>query len=435
MQTFAEHQEPSPEADALYVDRESEELLVSALFSSSAKFEIKEFLEKVAPQDFYYPAFSSIWRAAQKLNTEGKRISRRTVLVECAGVPNIENRIQALIGNYVPTHEIPAAAKALTENAQWRGLLQQLQRSIHDASRSESYEDALEQAQANLHKLSASNTSPAGVRKLSEAVADWWDRITSDDDGEVLPTCWEDLNEKLAGGFHTKRTYIVGARPGGGKTLWLLNAAQALAEAGHPSLFVSLEMPEHEAVSRVMASGAEAEYGQITKKQIDDRNMRLLTLYTENRVPDTELYITDKASMTVENICALARRVHREKGIKALFVDYVGIVRNADRTLSRHAQLDHISWMFSSLAKELDIAVVYASQLNRGPEDGNTKPRKSDLRESGALEQNADVIILLHHEKVDGMGTGEVFLIIAKNRTGPEAEVLLAFRPHFAKIG
>ena len=106
-----------------------------------------------------------------------------------------------------------------------------------------------------------------------------------------------------------------------------------------------------------------------------------------------------------------------------------------DRSESRTAQLGHISWYFSQLAKELDIAIVYAAQLNRGPETENAEPKKSDLRESGALEQNADVIILYHHEKIEGLGTGEVTAILAKNRTGTETKVNLAWRPNVARIG
>ncbi|MBM4707854.1 AAA family ATPase [Rhodococcus hoagii] len=426
------------EADeSLFYDEPSEQLLAAALLSTAVRHEIPALLEDVAPTDFYNTTYGELWRAAGRLHSQGKRISRRTLAVEADNIPRVGDLLERLSGAYVPEVELPAAAKSLPEKAKWRILLRELAAGISDATRSETYGEALVRANARLQQLSqeSAGTGPDGPKKLSDAVSDWWDEYHSDEQVSALPLPWEHLNEALAGGLHRKRTYIIGARPGGGKTLMALNAAVGVAEAGYKTLAISLEMPEKEAVSRILSSGAEANYSQVTSGEIDQQNLRRLALYTEGRVQDTELWIYDKSAQTVEQICAQARRLHASVGLDALFVDYAGIVKPTDRTVARHTQLDHITWTFSNLAKELDIAVVYASQLNRGPESDNTKPKKSDLRESGALEQNADVIILLHHEKIDGIHTGDVTVILAKNRTGPECEVKLPWRPNYAKVG
>lgn len=423
--------------ESLFCDEAAEHLLAASLLSTTTRHELPALFEQVAPDDFYNGTYGALWRAAGNLHTEGKRISRRTLIAACDGeIPRVAEVVERLAGEYVPEHELAPAAQSLPEKAKWRELVRNLSGSLHAATLAEDYDEALERAQNRLARLTEGQSIPRGVRRLSDAVSDWWDYILAEDEaGDILPLPWEHLNDALAGGLHTKRTYIVGARPGGGKTLMLLNAAAGIAEAGHPSLFVSLEMPEREAVSRIMAAGAEAEYGQITRRQIDDHNMRRLALYSDHRVADTALYIIDESSMTVEKIAAHARRMKEEVGLKFLAVDYAGIVRPTDRSEARHAQLHHISWMLSILAKELDIAIMFAAQLNRGPETENTKPKKSDLRESGSLEQNADVILLLHHELIEGIKTGDVTVVLAKNRTGPEMEIMLPFRPHLARIG
>lgn len=422
--------------ESLLYDEPAEHLLAASLLSSALRHELPTLFEKVTPSDFYNTTYGELWRTGKKLHTEGQRISRRTLIANTTDIPRVADVVNALAGEYVPAAELPSASNSVPEKAKWRELVRNLSGSLHAVTLADNYDEALERAQSRLAQLGNDRGIPKEVRRLDEAVADWWEYILSDEEPtNILPLPWESLNESLAGGLHTKRTYIVGARPGVGKTLMLINMCTAVAEAGHPSLFVSLEMPEREAVSRIMASGAEAEYAQITRREIDERNLHLLSLYSDNRVHDTELYIIDEAGLTVEKIAAHARRMKAEKDIKLLAVDYVGIVRPTDRNEARHAQLHHMTWSLSELAKELDIAIVFASQLNRGPESENTKPKKSDLRESGALEQNADVILLLHLELLEGIKTGEVTIILAKNRTGPEMELSLPYRPHYAKIG
>ncbi|MBF6085140.1 AAA family ATPase [Nocardia cyriacigeorgica] len=281
-------------------------------------------------------------------------------------------------------------------------------------------------------------TPPEGVRRYSDVLGDWWQWLNAPPSTRrVYPTPWEPLNDALSGGLHPKRTYVFAGRPGAGKTISVLNVAQHIAEQGVPTLVCSLEMPELEMASRLVAAGAGAHYGQITKREVDEMHMRRIEIYmTSGRVDDTDLWLLDHSAMTIEAIRDTAAQMQRSVGLGLLAVDHVGLVKPSRPGMTRREVIGHASWQCSVMAKQLDIPVIIASQLNRGPEQGNVPPQPSDLKESGDLEQNADVVLLLHHPKVDGLPTGDVELILGKNRTGPAPTVVtLPWRGQMARIG
>lgn len=190
-------------------------------------------------------------------------------------------------------------------------------------------------------------------------------------------------------------------------------------------------------MSRTIAASAEVNYGQITKREVDDFNMNRIGLFLDNRAAEINMYVVDDSSLKIEKIWAMAKRQKAsEKGLDMIVIDHVGLVRATNSRVGREQQLAHISWMCTMMAKQLDCVVLVAAQLNRGPAQDNSKPKPSDLRESGSLEQNADVVMLLHHEEVEGFGTGEVQIVLGKNRTGVGgAIVTLPYRPNMAKFG
>ncbi|MEV2222671.1 DnaB-like helicase C-terminal domain-containing protein [Nocardia vinacea] len=279
---------------------------------------------------------------------------------------------------------------------------------------------------------------PDGVRRYNEVLGDWWQWLHAPaSERRVFGTPWEPLNEVLAGGLHPKRTYVFAGRPGAGKTVSALNIAQHVAERHAPVLVASLEMPDLEMASRLVASGAAAHYGQITKRELDDRQSRQVAQYMESGRPDsTELWLLDKSSMTIEQIRALAEDMRDAVGLGMVVIDHIGLIKPSRSNWSRREAIGHASWECSVMAKDLDIVVVLACQLNRGTEQDNRPPVASDLKESGDLEQNADVVCLLHHPKIDGLPTGEVEIRLGKNRTGPAHSIVtLPWRGQMARIG
>lgn len=419
-------------------DEAGENMLASALLTSSVRHTLPALMEMVAGADFYNVPLGQVWEAARGILDEGKRLSRRSLLAALPDMPHREQVVGRIQGEYVPEEGLEPAARAVREAAKWRKLQASLHRSIDAATTADSYEEAMEFALGQLAALGDDGGMPTGPRRFDQAMADWWDWMLADpEDVRVFPTPWESLNDKLAGGLHSKRSYIVAGRPGGGKTLALLNMAAFAAEAGRSVLVFSIEMPEREIVSRVASASTDVEYGRITKREIDEASLNRLAMFGENRAGDMELYVVDSSNIKIEKIRSIAKAMKNSvKGLDVLMIDHVGLVRPSDSRVGREQQVAHISWMCSLLAKELDCAVVIAAQLNRGPENDNTPPKPSDLRESGSLEQNADIVALLHHEKINGLPTGEVSIILGKNRTGPRDVVVpLPFRPHFARIG
>ncbi|RBO91365.1 DnaB-like helicase C-terminal domain-containing protein [Nocardia puris] len=280
---------------------------------------------------------------------------------------------------------------------------------------------------------------PDGVRSYADAVADWWGWQTAPPtQHRVVPTPWESLNEVISGGLHPRRTYVFAGRPGSGKTISVLNVAQHVAEQHRaPTLICSLEMPELEMASRLVAAGAGADYGQITSRTLNETHRRRVEIYLRSgRVADTELWLLDHASMTIEQIRAVAERMKDSVGLDLLAIDHIGLVKPSRSGVTRREVVAHASWSCTVMAKELDIPVIIASQLNRGPEQDGKRPAPSDLKESGDLEQNADVVALLHHPRFEGLPTGDVEIILGKNRTGPSPTIVtLPWRGHLARIG
>ncbi|WP_157978333.1 MULTISPECIES: DnaB-like helicase C-terminal domain-containing protein [Nocardia] len=279
---------------------------------------------------------------------------------------------------------------------------------------------------------------PEGPRKLSEVVTDWWRWLDAPPEQvRIFPTPWERLNEVIAGGLHPGRVYVIAGRPGGGKTIGLLNIAQHTGERQHPTIMFSLEMPELEMTSRLMASGAEANYGAITRREVGEYDRRKLELYGRGRVNETQLWLMDQATIDVEQIRAISGQMKRSAvGLDVVCIDYLGLVGASRGKRDRREVLGHIMKEAVRMAKELSVAVVLACQLNRGPEHANRAPVLSDLRETGDIEQDCDSAWLLHHPTMDGLPTGEVELHVAKNRTGArDVIVTLPWRPNYAKIG
>ncbi|MEV0759607.1 DnaB-like helicase C-terminal domain-containing protein [Nocardia sp. NPDC050435] len=282
-------------------------------------------------------------------------------------------------------------------------------------------------------------TAPEGVRRFDEVIADWvkWLHAPASQ-RRVYPTPWEPLNEVLAGGLHPGRTYVFAGRPGSGKTISVLNLVQHIAETQRaPTLMCSLEMPELEMASRLVASGAGAHYGQITKRALDETQMRRVQIYLDsNRPTETELFLIDHSALTIENIRSIAEQMKATVGLEILAIDHIALVKPSRSGLPRREVVGHASWQCSVMAKELNIAVILASQLNRGPEQQNAPPKPSDLKETGDLEQNADVVALLHHPMFENLPTGDVEIIVGKNRTGPAPSIVtLPWRGHMARIG
>lgn len=235
-------------------------------------------------------------------------------------------------------------------------------------------------------------------------VATMHDAVDALEEQESNPTALHStglstVDRQLNGGLTDGQMVIIGGRPGTGKTVMVDQIAMAFAQRGEPALICSLEMRREELAGRF-------------SKTVDRQALRQLPI----RIVDT--------AHTLPRIASSIRLAQRKDGIQLAVVDYLQLVESGDRSLNRERQVAEVSRTLKRLAMELNIPVIAASQLNRGMEQDKRKPRLSDLRESGSIEQDADVVGLLHRTDDDGAE-----LIIAKQRNGSPGIIELAFRP------
>ncbi|OLT33699.1 hypothetical protein BJF84_21430 [Rhodococcus sp. CUA-806] len=393
-----------------------ERTLGAALLAFTTRDLVPDLLVRVAAADFVDPHIGEIWESARSILARGQTISKRTLLAE-RDTPATRIRIEQLAGEPVRAAAVAQAAQAVVEMAQSRRLIQVCKRIAQATTSSQTYGEALEFAYQQLTNLEGGHVH-SDVQTL-DTVTDTWLSWLDSPDAEVrtFPTPWQELDDILAGGLHAGRTYVVGGRPGDGKSIAGVNLALYAAQRGHRSVIFSVEMGNVEVASRVYAAAAEVEYSQITKRNLDVFNRARLDAYVQAH-RNMPLFLVDKSDVTIDYIAARCRALKRNGGLDVVFVDYLQLLRETDSKQARERQVAHISRSLKVLARELDVAVIVACQLNRNAAAGDRKPALSELRESGSIEQDADVVILLHHQIEENLPTGYVDLIVAKNRTG-----------------
>jgi replicative DNA helicase len=247
-------------------------------------------------------------------------------------------------------------------------------------------------------------------------------------------TPWPQLN-KVIGGLRPGALYIVGARPGVGKTIVGLQLAWHLSKSG-PVSFHSLEMGKTELYNRIIAQECEVYLGNLEKGVPRDHEWEKI-VRTIRRTKH-ELAIHDKSGQTIQQIRALSNSVKNDGNLTAIVVDYLGLIQDTERGRKRYEMITDISIGLKNLARDLEVPVIALAQLNRGPEQRkNSEPDMADLRDSGGIEQDADVVILLHREQIEGdedWEKSQMILHVAKNRHGTTNKVWLKFEGHHARV-
>ncbi|MFF1843089.1 replicative DNA helicase [Streptomyces sp. NPDC058217] len=263
--------------------------------------------------------------------------------------------------------------------------------------------------------------------------------ITPPTNEDRIPTGFVDLDALFCGGFAPGQLVVVGARPAMGKTTIGLGFARAAAiKHGIPTLFESLEMGNAELGNSIVSAE-----GQIALHHIKQGIVGQDTAATQRmaravaKIQPAPLHINDAANLSMPVLRARVRNLVRTEGLRLVVVDYLQLMQ-APRAESRQVAVSEMSRQLKLLAKEFQITVVVLAQLNRGPEQRTEKkPMVSDLRESGAIEQDADIVILLHREDAyekDSPRAGEADLIVGKHRGGPTATITTAFQGHYARF-
>ncbi len=338
--------------------------------------------------------------------------------------------------NVVPTSaHIEHYARIIKEHSVRRELIAQATRLVETAyDESKPVDELLENAEAGIFAISQQHVT-RDFLPIKDALTQSFDRLDElqKSSGKLrgVPTGFRDLDSKLAG-MQNSNLIILAARPGQGKSSLALNIAQYVAvQAGLPVGIFSLEMSQEELVDRLLVGQADIDAWKLKTGRLDEKDFDKLSL-SMGELAEAPIFIDDTPGITISEMRTKARRLQVEHGLKFLIVDYLQLVRG--RNLENRVQeVSEISQQLKNLARELKIPVMALSQLNRSVEArGTRKPQLADLRESGAIEQDADVVMFIYREDPEKME--QVTLDIQKHRNGPVGEISMVFRAERTKF-
>jgi replicative DNA helicase len=411
-----------------------------------SKDAVADVVEVVRGADFYIPKHEIVFDAVLSLYSHGEPTDVIAVTDELTKTGEL-SRAGGADYLHTLTGIVPTAANAgyyasiVAERALLRRLVEAGTRITQMGYAAEGEVlDLVNNAQAEIYAVTGSTDSEDYV-PLTEAVTVAIDEIEAakHKDGSMtgVPTGFAELDE-LTNGLHPGQMIIVAARPALGKSTLALDFARAAAiKHDMATIFFSLEMGRSEIAMRLLAAEASVPLQSMRKGTVDNRDWTTIAA-TRGRINDAPLYIDDSPNMTLVEIRAKCRRLKQRVGLKMVIIDYLQLMTSGKRVESRQQEVSEFSRALKLLAKELQVPVIALSQLNRGPEQRADKlPALSDLRESGSIEQDADMVILLHRESAyekDNPRAGEADLIVAKHRNGPTRTVTVSFQGHFSRF-
>jgi replicative DNA helicase len=411
-----------------------------------SKDAISDVLEVIRPHDYYRPAHQLVHEVVLDLYGRGEpadavtvaaELTKRGDLTRVGGAPYLHTLIAS----------VPTAANAgyyariVRERAILRRLVEVGTRIVQlGYSGDGDADELLDRAEAEIYGVSDRRVSE-DYHPLSEIMPAALDEIEAiGSRGGALtgvPTGFSDL-DALTNGLHPGQMIVIAARPALGKSTLALDLARAATvKHGLPTVIFSLEMGRNEITMRLLSAEARVPLHSMRTGQMSDEDWtRLARRMSE--VVEAPLYIDDSPNMSMMEIRAKCRRLKQRHDLKLVIIDYLQLMSSPKRVENRQQEVSEMSRSLKLLAKELDVPVIAVAQLNRGPEQRtDKKPMLSDLRESGSIEQDADMVILLHREDAyerESPRAGEADFIVAKHRNGPTATVTVAFQGHFSRF-
>ncbi len=425
-------------------DEAAEQSVLGAMLLS--KDAIADVVESIRADDFYRPAHSTIYDTILDLYGRGEPADAVTVASELTKLGEI-TRIGGPSYLHTLVSMVPTAANAnyygriVREQAILRRLVTAGTRIVQlGYSGQGEVDDAVDRAQAEVYEVTERRASE-DYAPLSEIMQGTLSEIEaiSNRDGQMVgvPTGFAEL-DALTNGLHAGQLIIVAARPALGKsTLGLDICRSASIKHGLTSVIFSLEMSRNEIVMRLLSAEAQVALHHMRSGQMSEADWAKLA-NKMGTVSEAPLYIDDSPNMTLMEIRAKCRRLKQRHNLQLVVVDYLQLMTSGKRVESRQQEVSEFSRSLKLLAKELEVPVVAISQLNRGPEQRQDKrPMLSDLRESGSLEQDADMVVLLHREDAydrESPRAGEADFIVAKHRNGPTATINVAFQGHYSRF-
>ena len=421
---------------------EAEESVLGAMMLSAEA--IADVVEAVKPVDFYRSANGKIFDTLRSIYARGdpvdaitavEELRRRGILEEVGGHLYIHELVEevptsAAAGNY---------ARIVAQAALLRRLIQAAA-DIMDVGYSapEDPEQAADEAEQRIYEVARHDDRDqvASLRELVDQAMTDLEKIQNRESAFAgLPTGFRDIDALLSG-LQAQNLVVVAARPGVGKSSFVTNLARNVAvETRVPVAMFSLEMSRWEIGMRLLCAEARVPWDNIRNKRVGAEDWSRIVQAAEV-LHDAPLSIVDAGNVTIVDIRAKARRLAMARaGLGLIIVDYLQLMSHHRRVDNRQQEIAEITRSLKMLAKELGIPVIAVSQLNRDPERRQDKrPQLSDLRESGAIEQDADVVMFIHRDDFDPAKKGLADVIVAKHRNGPTDTIQLTFLPHLTQF-
>lgn len=384
----------------------------------------------IDPHDFSTPAGEVLFSAIVDTARAGKPTDPATIMAALhatGGTHNVKpGMLWEIVGDAVPVILAPHHAGIVSEESS-RRRLQVLATSImQDATNGHDVGQIIDGVHERLGKVSGSSSV------VTEAITDSLDETIESLDHPVtfVESPWPSLNH-LIHGWRKGGLYVIGARPSVGKTVAGFQAAMSLANTGAVA-YTSLEMSAEELQLRMVSHRARVDMGHIVKHRLSNDEMRRIA-EARMQIGHMPLYVDPSPDASFNQIARHAWGVKRKHGLSAVVVDYLGLIEGRPGQ-KEYEVVTESSRRLKLLAKSLDVPVIALSQLNRGSEsrDEARRPRLTDLRSSGAIEQDADVVILLHRDLSES--PHELDMIVAKNRQGVLGDTRMDFAGHYSEI-
>lgn len=411
-----------------------------------SKDAIADVIEVLRGNDFYRPSHESIYESIIDLYGRGEPADAVTVADELTKRQEI-NKIGGAAYLHQLIQSVPTAANAgfyaeiVAERAVLRRLVTAGTKIVQMGyAQDGEVEEVVNAAQAEIFAVAERRTAEDYVvlRDVMEATVDEIEASSHKGEGMTgVPTGFYEFDE-LTNGLHPGQMIVIAARPAVGKSTFALDWARSAAIHHNMATVVfSLEMGRNELAMRLLSAEATISLQDLRKGTVKDEQWTKIAS-TMGKMNDAPLFIDDSPNMSLMEIRAKCRRLKQQHDLKLVVLDYLQLMSSGKRVESRQQEVSEFSRALKLLAKELQVPVVALSQLNRGSEQRtDKKPMISDLRESGSIEQDADMVILLHREDIydkESARAGEADVIVAKHRNGPTKTMVLGFQGHYSRF-
>lgn len=427
---------------------EAEQSVLGSLMLDENAWEV--VAERVIDNDFYQHSHRLIFRAIELLITEEQFVDLVTVAAKLEELGTIEQTggrayLNSLTNSIPSTENCAAYADIVRERSQQRRLISAASKIMHTAYEPEGnstltlLSDA-EKAIAEIAEGNRQDSGPQHVKGLFKSTVNDLREIATNPGGLTgLPTGFIEIDKRTSG-LQKADMVIVAARPSMGKTTYAMNLVEnALIATGRPCLVFSMEMPASSILLRMLSSQAKIDQTKVRSGNLAREDWDAITV-AMRKVVNLPLYIDDTPALTPQEVRARARKVYRENDndLAVIMIDYLQLMRVSGKSEGRTQEISEISRSLKAIAKEFNCPVIALSQLNRSLEQRpNKRPVMSDLRESGAIEQDADIIQFIYRDEVyneDSEHKGVAEIITGKHRNGPIGIDRLSFTGKYTRF-